>query len=89
MPASEYRALRGCASEHGVTLKVVWEYATDLFDQATIEALAWMYRQLLTQWVADPGLPLSSLPVAASARAGGVPDARRRATQPPSPCTTS
>ncbi|MFG3438648.1 amino acid adenylation domain-containing protein [Nonomuraea sp. NPDC047897] len=42
----------------------VWiEYATDLYDPATVERLATAYRLVLTAVAADPALPLSRLPL--------------------------
>jgi hypothetical protein len=63
IPRAEQRVGRADPGQD-LSMKVIWEYATDLFDRATVEALAGMYRQLLTQWLAGPGLPLSRLPVA-------------------------
>src|SRR5579859_4001454 len=42
-------------------ISAAFEYATDLFDQATIEALAARLTRLLTQAAADPARPLSTL----------------------------
>ncbi|MFI7442517.1 amino acid adenylation domain-containing protein [Nonomuraea indica] len=42
----------------------VWiEYATDLYDPATVERLATAYRLILAAVAADPALPLSRLPL--------------------------
>jgi aspartate racemase len=45
----------------GITL--VWEYATDLFDAATITRMMDHYRMLLEGIVADPGRRVSELPL--------------------------
>jgi hypothetical protein len=66
IPRAEQRVGRA-GHDQDLSMKVIWEYATDLFDRVTVEALAGMYRQLLTEWLADPGLPLSRLPVALAA----------------------
>jgi hypothetical protein len=65
IPRAEQRAGRA-GPDQDQSMKVIWEYATDLFDRATVEALAGMYRQVLTSWLIGPGLPLSRLPVPAA-----------------------
>ncbi|WP_232665903.1 non-ribosomal peptide synthetase [Pseudonocardia sp. TRM90224] len=44
-------------------LSAVFEYDTALFDRDTVERLAKHYRRLLAAVVADPGLPISRLPL--------------------------
>jgi hypothetical protein len=63
IPRAEQRVGREGADQD-LSMQVIWEYATDLFDRVTVETLARMYRQLLAEWLADPGLPLSRLQVA-------------------------
>jgi len=46
-------------------LVVVWEYATDLFDAATIARMAGHFRTLLAAIVARPEAPVSALPLLA------------------------
>jgi amino acid adenylation domain-containing protein len=66
LPLSEQRV--GEAAEAGDDRIVVnWEYATDLFDAATVERMAEHYRELLEGIAADPDRPLSALPLLAGA----------------------
>jgi amino acid adenylation domain-containing protein len=44
---------------HGI--EGVWNYSTALFDAATVERMAWAYRNLLASAVAHPGARLSQL----------------------------
>jgi len=41
----------------------IWEYSTDLFDEATIDRFAGHFMTLLAASAADPGKPLSALPL--------------------------
>ncbi|KPI20316.1 Aspartate racemase [Actinobacteria bacterium OK074] len=51
--------------EHGDSITLVWEYATDLFDEATVERFAAEYRQLLRWVVQHPETPLKECAVEA------------------------
>ncbi|MGH8531087.1 MAG: non-ribosomal peptide synthetase, partial [Nevskiales bacterium] len=51
------------AAERDGRLHCDWEYATDLFDTATIQALAGHFETLLKAIVADPGRPVHALPL--------------------------
>jgi amino acid adenylation domain-containing protein len=42
-------------------ITLVWEYSTDLFDEATIERMAHHYERLLEAVAADPARPLAEL----------------------------
>ncbi len=48
-------------ADDGLTL--VWEYSTDLFDEATIHRMMEHYRRVLEALVADPGRAISDLPL--------------------------
>jgi amino acid adenylation domain-containing protein len=68
-------------------LTMIWEYATDLFDDTTIERMEGHYRALLAGMLADPDARVSALPMLA--------DEERRAlledwsgTESPFPRTT-
>jgi amino acid adenylation domain-containing protein len=50
-------------SRRGNELRAVLEYGTELFDAGTVERMAAHYRTLLEGALADPGLPLSRLPL--------------------------
>ncbi|HEX2202233.1 MAG TPA: amino acid adenylation domain-containing protein, partial [Longimicrobium sp.] len=50
-------------TEYPSGLWVVLEYATDLFDAATVERLAGRFATLLRGAAADPALPVSALPL--------------------------
>ncbi|MFJ2606824.1 condensation domain-containing protein [Streptomyces sp. NPDC091279] len=45
--------------EHDETITLIWEYATDLFDEATIEGFAAAYQRLLRWVVQHPDTPLA------------------------------
>ncbi|MBC7840750.1 MAG: amino acid adenylation domain-containing protein [Gemmatimonadaceae bacterium] len=49
--------------EHEEGLRVVYEYATDLFDESTIARMHGQYAELLHQVVARPELRLSDIPL--------------------------
>ncbi|MET4700143.1 amino acid adenylation domain-containing protein/non-ribosomal peptide synthase protein (TIGR01720 family) [Constrictibacter sp. MBR-5] len=53
--------------EEAGELAAVWEYATDLFDAATIERFAVHLRTLLEGACADPELPIGRLPMLSAA----------------------
>ena len=53
--------------EHEDGLRVVYEYATDLFDEATIARMHGQYLELLRQVVAAPDLRLSEIPLLTAA----------------------
>jgi amino acid adenylation domain-containing protein len=53
--------------EHGQTFSGALQYNTDLFDAATIEAMAAHFATLLAGVVADPDRPLSQLPLLTTA----------------------
>jgi amino acid adenylation domain-containing protein len=64
IPRAEQRIGQGRAGdEDGITL--VWEYSSDLFDAATIDAMAAQYRTLLEAAAAAPDTPVSRLPLVA------------------------
>lgn len=50
-------------TETNIGMRGVWEYNTDLFDDATIERLAVHYQTLLEGIVASPDRPISQLPL--------------------------
>ncbi|HEX2204796.1 MAG TPA: amino acid adenylation domain-containing protein [Longimicrobium sp.] len=62
IPHAEQRLGRGGA-DAGITL--VWEYSSDLFDAATMEAMVRQYRALLEGAAAAPETPVSRLPLVA------------------------
>jgi amino acid adenylation domain-containing protein len=49
-------------------LEASWQYATDLFDAATIERMAEQFQTLLEAIVADPERPISRLPLLTDAQ---------------------
>ncbi|HEX2165518.1 MAG TPA: amino acid adenylation domain-containing protein, partial [Thermoanaerobaculia bacterium] len=62
-PRAEQRLGRA-ASEEDEVVRILWEYATDLFDRRTVEALGERYRRFLVALVAEPTARLSALPLA-------------------------
>jgi Condensation domain len=70
IPRAEQRAGRAAPNDD-LSMTVIWEYATDVFDAATVERLAGAYRALLAEWTADPAMPLSRL------AAGHLPQRQR------------
>ncbi|SOD02868.1 amino acid adenylation domain-containing protein, partial [bacterium JGI 053] len=63
IPRAEQRVGQGRVGEaDGITL--VWEYSSDLFDAATIEAMVRQYRTLLEAVAAEAGTRVSRLPLA-------------------------
>jgi aspartate racemase len=60
IPHSSQR-LGASASEDALGLTVIWEYASDLFDQSTIERMMAQYELLLKDIVADPSRRISDL----------------------------
>ncbi|MFI7099470.1 amino acid adenylation domain-containing protein [Streptomyces sp. NPDC050161] len=69
IPRAEQRVgLRPSSEDDSLT--VLWEYATDLFDAATMQRMAQAYRDLLRAALDDPDLPVSRLPLT-----GAVQDA--------------
>ncbi|HYR11514.1 MAG TPA: amino acid adenylation domain-containing protein, partial [Longimicrobium sp.] len=57
------RASQRAADDDEVTM--IWEYATDLFDDATIERMEGHYRALLAGMLANPDARVSTLPMLA------------------------
>jgi amino acid adenylation domain-containing protein len=57
------RASQRAADDDEVTM--IWEYATDLFDDATIERMEGHFRALLAGMLADPDARVSALPMLA------------------------
>jgi amino acid adenylation domain-containing protein len=55
------------AFDMGGALSMYADYATDLFDAATVERLAAHYRALLQAIVADPARPIAQLPLVSAA----------------------
>ena len=51
------------ARESGTTLRLTWQYATDLFDAATIESMAAHFTILLGAAAADPDGRIDALPM--------------------------
>ena len=52
---------RSGGSTHGIT--IIWEYSTDLFDEAMITRMVGHYQQILAGIVADPQQRLGALPL--------------------------
>ncbi|QNH11978.1 non-ribosomal peptide synthetase [Xanthomonas sp. SI] len=55
--------LQLAVQETGEGLRLVWGYATRLFEAASIDRLAQAYAQLLAQIVVQPDAPLATLPL--------------------------
>ncbi|HVG45039.1 MAG TPA: AMP-binding protein, partial [Longimicrobium sp.] len=65
VPKAEQRIGQGRAGDaDGITL--VWEYSSDLWDAATIDAMVGQYRVLLEAAAAAPDTPVSRLPLVSS-----------------------
>ncbi|MBR7832551.1 amino acid adenylation domain-containing protein [Actinospica durhamensis] len=71
MPRAEQRLGRP-RREEDQDIKVVWEYATDLFTAESMGRMAAAYRELLLAGLAQPTLPLSHLPIGATGAIGAV-----------------
>jgi amino acid adenylation domain-containing protein len=54
---------RGDATHADDRITLLWEYSTELFDEATMRRMAAAYIRLLTAGTADPGLRVSELPL--------------------------
>ncbi len=67
------------------TLACAYEYATDLFDAATIERFARHLEALIRGVVADPAAPLAALPLLSVEERGTLLDAWSGAAVPPPP----
>jgi amino acid adenylation domain-containing protein len=64
IPRSEQRAGSGAKTgPAGITM--IWEYSTDLFDEATIRRFENLYRTLLAGIVANPNQRIAEIPVLA------------------------
>ncbi|HET7233945.1 MAG TPA: amino acid adenylation domain-containing protein, partial [Longimicrobium sp.] len=62
IPRAEQRVGQGRAGDtDGITL--VWEHSTDLFDAATIDAMAAQFRAILEAAIEDPSVPVSRVPL--------------------------
>ena len=82
IPRAEQRIGQGRAGDaDGITL--VWEYNTDLFDAATMEAMVRQYRTLLAAVAADPETAGGRAGAAGRRRSGAA--CWRRGTRPPPP----
>ncbi|MDX3696407.1 condensation domain-containing protein [Streptomyces europaeiscabiei] len=72
------QSLGAAHGEHGESITLIWEYATDLFDTATVEQLAAAYQDFLRWIVQHPDTPLNEYAVstttAASESAESVED---------------
>ncbi|TDD95358.1 non-ribosomal peptide synthetase [Actinomadura rubrisoli] len=62
IPRAEQNLGRSDTPDEGGVL-VVYEYSTDLFEAATVERFAEHYRRLAAEVVADPGRPISRVPM--------------------------
>jgi len=65
IPRAEQRVGRA-ASEEDQSLEIIWEYADDLFDRASMDAMLASYHRLLSAALSQPQLPVSRLPLTAS-----------------------
>ncbi|MFI2205552.1 amino acid adenylation domain-containing protein [Streptomyces sp. NPDC020192] len=62
IPRAEQRVgLAPSAEDESIT--ILWEYATDLFDAATMRRMTRAYRDLLRAALRDPDVPVSRLPL--------------------------
>jgi amino acid adenylation domain-containing protein len=62
IPRAQQRAgATGSAAEEEIAM--VWEYQTDLYDDATVERMIGHYQTLLAAAVADPGRPIGAVPL--------------------------
>ncbi|WP_406320103.1 amino acid adenylation domain-containing protein [Streptomyces sp. NBC_01637] len=66
IPRAEQRASLGPSGEDD-SITVLWEYATDLFDTATMRRMAQAYQDLLRAALDDPDRPVSRLPLSSAA----------------------
>lgn len=57
------QSLGAAHGEHGESITLIWEYATDLFDEATVQRLAASYQDTLRRLVQHPDTPLEELTV--------------------------
>ncbi|PSK29589.1 non-ribosomal peptide synthetase [Nocardia seriolae] len=71
----------------GGGLHCCWRYATDLFDQTRMAALARQLNRVLAAAVADPDLPVGDLPLLTAAERAALTVAGSGARQPVSPGT--
>ncbi|PWG10662.1 non-ribosomal peptide synthetase [Streptomyces sp. V2] len=62
IPRAEQRVGLG-PSDEDESITVLWEYAADLFDDATMRRMAQAYRDLLRTALASPDTPVSRLPL--------------------------
>ncbi|MFM9442626.1 condensation domain-containing protein [Streptomyces acidiscabies] len=61
-------------SEHGESITLIWEYATDLFDETTAERLAASYQDTLRWIVQHPDTPLEEFTVTTPAVPESIED---------------
>jgi amino acid adenylation domain-containing protein len=64
IPRAEQRVGR-TASEEDQSLTMIWEYADDLFDRSSMDAMLASYHRLLSAALSDPSTPVSRLPLVA------------------------
>ncbi|WP_030942473.1 condensation domain-containing protein [Streptomyces sp. NRRL S-646] len=57
------QSIGAAPGEHGDSITLIWEYATDLFDESTVERVAAEYQQLLGWAVQHPENPLKECAV--------------------------
>ncbi|MCG8916296.1 amino acid adenylation domain-containing protein [Actinokineospora sp. PR83] len=66
IPRAEQRAGRGLDGSAGA-ITLIWEYATDLFDESTMRLMVQRFQTLLRAAVAAPHTPASQLPLTTDA----------------------
>jgi amino acid adenylation domain-containing protein len=85
MPRPEQRAGRSGATPDAERVQVWWEYASDLFDEATVAGLARRYLTLLRGVVARPDAPIAELPLLTPEEQVWDPSGEPGATAPQPP----